>query len=225
MSLIGGLAVQWPPMIGLLHVVVRRVLTSEGCGSEQSGSSSQVVEAKGRRVQPVPRPDHHEVLGQVVPRGVPQNQITVRQTIGVDKNEDVGVFYVFDTATHEVVHQGDTRGFDPHGVWPTPNGAEIWMVNRGTSNAIVIDADRLEIVDEIEFVGKTPDIVAMSPDGGRAYVTLRGPEPVSMPHMAVGETPGFAVIDIAARELVEVVQPDEGNAASDFHGIGVRVLD
>jgi DNA-binding beta-propeller fold protein YncE len=139
-------------------------------------------------------------------------------------DHDVGVYYVFDTASHEVVHEGDTRGFDPHGVWPTPNGAEVWMVNRGASNAIVIDADKLEIVDEIEFVGKTPDIIAMSPDGSRAYISLRGPEPVTMPHVAVGETPGFAVVDIAGRELIEVIQPAQDDPKSDFHGIGVRVI-
>lgn len=138
---------------------------------------------------------------------------------------DVGVFYVLDTSSHEMVHQADSRGFDAHGVWPTPDGAEVWMVNRVTSNAIIIDPDSLEIVHEMEFVGRTPDIIAMSPDGSRAYVTLRGPQPVTAPHVAVGETPGFAVVDIAARELVEVVQPAEGEPTSDFHGIGVRVLD
>ena len=64
----------------------------------------------------------------------------------------------------------------------------------------------------------------MSPDGQRAFISLRGPNPVSAPHVAIGETPGFAVIDIAGRNLQEVVQPAEGNAQSDFHGIGVRVL-
>ena len=138
---------------------------------------------------------------------------------------EVGVFYVLDTNSHEVVHQADSRGFDAHGVWPTPDGAEVWMVNRVTSNAIIIDPDSLEIVEEMEFVGKTPDIIAMSPDGSRAYITLRGPQPITAPHVAVGETPGFAVVDIAGRELVEVVQPAEGEPTSDFHGIGVRVLD
>jgi len=136
---------------------------------------------------------------------------------------DVGVFYVFDTSTHTVVHQADTRGKDAHGVWPTEDGSEIWMVNRVTSNAIVIDAETFEITAEIDFVGKTPDIIAMSPDG-RAYISLRGPEPVTMPHVAVGETPGFAVVDIAGRELIEVIQPAQGEPKSDFHGIGVRVI-
>ena len=137
---------------------------------------------------------------------------------------DVGVFSVFDTSTHKVVHQADTRGKDAHGVWLSPNGSEIWMVNRVTSNAVMIDADTFEITAEMDFVGKTPDIVAMSPDGSRAYISLRGPEPVTMPHVAVGETPGFAVVDIAGRELIEVIQPAQADPKSDFHGIGVRVI-
>ena len=136
---------------------------------------------------------------------------------------DVGVFYVIDTSTHEVVHQADTRGKDAHGVWPTQDGSEVWMVNRVTSNAVIIDAETFEITAEMNFVGKTPDIIAMSPDG-RAYISLRGPEPVTMPHVAVGETPGFAVVDIARRELIEVIQPAEADPKSDFHGIGVRVI-
>jgi hypothetical protein len=98
------------------------------------------------------------------------------------------------------------------------------MVNRVTSSAVVIDAETFEITAEMDFVGKTPDIIAMSPDGSHAYISLRGPEPVTMPHVAVGETPGFAVVDIAARELIEVIQPAQGDPKSDFHGIGVRVI-
>jgi DNA-binding beta-propeller fold protein YncE len=129
------------------------------------------------------------------------------------------MFYVFDTSTHKVVHQADTRGKDAHGVWPSPDGSEIWMVNRVTSSAVVIDAETFEITAEMDFVGKTPDIIAMSPDGSHAYISLRGPEPVT-----IGETPGFAVVDIAARELIEVIQPAQGDPKSDFHGIGVRVI-
>jgi hypothetical protein len=98
------------------------------------------------------------------------------------------------------------------------------MVNRVSSNGIVLDAATLERKSELTDLGKTPDIIAMAPDGERAFITLRGPNPVTAHHVAVGETPGFAVIDIAGRTLEEVVQPAEGNAQSDFHGIGVRVL-
>jgi hypothetical protein len=136
---------------------------------------------------------------------------------------EAGHWFAFDTESHQVVHRESSRGIDAHGVWARPDGQEIWMVNRVSDNAIVIDPANLEILEEIEFVGITPDILAMSPDSRFAFISLRGPNPVTMPHVAEGETPGFAVMDVDARELLQVVQPDEGNPASDFHGIAVRV--
>ena len=58
------------------------------------------------------------------------------------------------------------------------------------------------------------------------FVTLRGPEPVSGdPHAATGVNPGFSVLDVDSREILDVVQPDPENSESDFHGIGVRPVD
>ena len=138
-------------------------------------------------------------------------------------DREVGVWYVLDTATQKVVRQGESRGFDAHGVWATPNGREIWMVNRGTSNGIILDPKTFAIVAELQ-VGPTPDIIAMSPDSQFAFVTLRGPNPVSAPHLAKGKTPGFAVVSIPDRRMIRLIQPAEGNEKSDFHGIGVRVV-
>ncbi|HWP58259.1 MAG TPA: YncE family protein [Candidatus Acidoferrales bacterium] len=137
---------------------------------------------------------------------------------------DAGLWYVFDAKTHSLVHRGESRGRDAHGVWPTPDGREIWMVNRVSSNGIIIDPKTFAIVGELNSVGKTPDIIAMSPDSRYAFITLRGPKPVTAPHLAVGETPGFAVVDIRARKLMQVIQPAKGEEKSDFHGIGVRVI-
>lgn len=142
----------------------------------------------------------------------------------VGGDREVGVFHAVDTHTHEPVQRTDTRGHDAHGSWMSPDGREYWLVNRVTSNAIVVDPATRAIIDEVPFVGKTPDIVTMSPDGRRVFVTLRGPKPVTMPHVAVGETPGFAVIDRATRRLERVIEPAKGNDASDFHGIAVRPL-
>lgn len=142
----------------------------------------------------------------------------------VGGDADVGVWHAVDTRTHESVHRAGTRGHDAHGSWVTPDGRELWVVNRVTSNAIVVDTRTHELLEEIDFVGKTPDIIAMSPDGAHVYITLRGPNPVTMPHVAVGETPGIAVIDRASRQMVRLVEPARGNPASDFHGIAVRTI-
>jgi hypothetical protein len=99
------------------------------------------------------------------------------------------------------------------------------MVNRVSDDLIVIDPTTFEIVEHLaEGFGDAPDILAVSPDSRFAFVSLRGPEPVSAPHVAVGTTPGFAVIDVAARRLVQTVQPNPENENSDFHGIGVREI-
>jgi DNA-binding beta-propeller fold protein YncE len=137
---------------------------------------------------------------------------------------EVGVWYAIDMSNHEVVKEEQSRGNDAHGVWATPDGREIWMVNRVSSNGIIIDAETLEITGELTDIGKTPDIIAMSPDSQFAFISLRGPNPVTAHHVAVGETPGFAVVNVSDRSLVQVVQPAEGNEQSDFHGIGVRVI-
>lgn len=139
-------------------------------------------------------------------------------------DKDVGVWYVLEIGTHKVVKQGESRGFDAHGVWVTPNGREIWMVNRVSSNGIVMDAKTFDIIADLKDIGPTPDIIAMSPDSQFAFISLRGPNPVSAPHLAKGTTPGFSVVNIAERKLVRVVQPAKENEKSDFHGIGVRVL-
>jgi DNA-binding beta-propeller fold protein YncE len=137
---------------------------------------------------------------------------------------DAGLWYALDTGTHEVVRQGSSGGRDAHGVWATPNGREIWMVNRVSSNGIVLDASSLDVIGVLDDIGKTPDIVAMSPDSRLAFISLRGPNPVTAHHVAVGETPGFAVVSVPERRLIGIVQPAEGDVTSDFHGIGVRYI-
>jgi DNA-binding beta-propeller fold protein YncE len=137
---------------------------------------------------------------------------------------DTGVWYALDTSTQKIARQGDSRGHDAHGTWATPDGREVWMVNRVTSNGIVIDPKSLEIVADLKDIGPTPDIIVMSPDSQFAFISLRGPNPVSAPHVAKGTTPGVAVVNIRERKLIKIVQPAQGNEKSDFHGIGVRVM-
>ena len=136
-----------------------------------------------------------------------------------------GLWYALDVETLEVVASDVSQGIDAHGVRNVPNGEAIWMVNRGSSDGIVIDPESFEITATIPDTGPTPDILDFSPDSRYAFITLRGPNPVSMPHMAEGETPGFSVLDVDTREIVDVVEPAQGNPDSDFHGIAVRVLD
>jgi DNA-binding beta-propeller fold protein YncE len=137
--------------------------------------------------------------------------------------QDEGEWYVFDAAARTLLRSGGSRGVDVHGAVLTPDGAQLWQVNRHTNNAIVVDTASDEVVAEHDFVGDTPDILDFAPDGSRAYVSLRGPDPRSGdPHVATGSTPGFSVVDTASGEVVSTVQPAAGDERSDFHGIAVR---
>ncbi|WP_418282246.1 cell surface protein [Halorubrum sp. DTA98] len=149
--------------------------------------------------------------------------------------EGVGDFYVYDTADDEVATVESTGGVDAHGFWFTPDGEELWVLNRETNDGLVIDPDTDEVIEEIDAFGPeqsenpneadSPDIMWASPDGEYMFVTLRGPNPLSGdPHAATGINPGYAVLDVESREIVDVVQPDGDNEDSDFHGIGVRPL-
>ncbi|MES3517895.1 MAG: cell surface protein [Natronomonas sp.] len=150
--------------------------------------------------------------------------------------DGVGDYYVYDTAEDEVTTVGSTGGVDAHGFWFPPEGDELWVLNRETNDGVVIDPETDEVIEEIDAFGPeqsddpneadSPDIMWASPDGEFMFVTLRGPNPLSGdPHAATGINPGFAVMDIDSREIVDTIQPDGDNEDSDFHGIGVRPLE
>ncbi|MEX2356312.1 MAG: S-layer homology domain-containing protein [Thermaerobacterales bacterium] len=138
---------------------------------------------------------------------------------------DTGLWYAFDAATHQpLVEARSTMGQDAHGVAVSADGNELWIVNRASSNGVIVDTANDNVIHEIEFVGQSPDIIAMSPDGRWAFVTLRGPNPKSGPHAIHGDTPGVAVLNVRTRQLVRILEPAKGDADSDFHGVGVRVI-
>ena len=106
-----------------------------------------------------------------------------------------------------------------------PVRRELWVAHRVSSNVTIHPLGTIRRAEHryatIAFVGRTPDLIALSPDASRAYLTLRGPKPApTMPHATVGETPGVAVVDVPGRKLVEIVKL--GNQETgDFHGVFV----
>ncbi len=154
----------------------------------------------------------------------------------IEDEEGVGAYYVLDTAEDEILVDGvDTGGIDAHGFWFTPDGEELWVLNRETNDGVIVDPETDDVIEEIDAYGPddgdepgerdAPDIMWAEPNGEFLFVTLRGPNPLSGdPHAATGVTPGFSIIDIANRDIVDVVEPDADNDASDFHGIGVRPI-
>jgi DNA-binding beta-propeller fold protein YncE len=146
---------------------------------------------------------------------------------GADVEDGEGEWYVFDTVTFDLLDTRASGGVDAHGVRRTPDGREFWQVNRGTGNGMRIDARSFEVIGELQ-VGDAPDILDFSPDGRFAYVTQRGPNPLSGdPHVSQGSAPGVLVIDTETGALVRRLDPTtvedpDGKVLNDVHGIGVR---
>lgn len=146
---------------------------------------------------------------------------------GADIEDGEGEWYTFDTRTFALVSTKASAGVDAHGVRLTPNGREFWQVNRGTDDGLRIDARTFAVLGPID-AGDTPDILDFSPDGAFAYVTQRGPNPLSGdPHVARGSLPGVLVIDARTGEHVLRLDPTmfkdaDGMVLNDVHGIGVR---
>lgn len=137
--------------------------------------------------------------------------------------------YVFDVSGAEpelvATHNLSGVGRDAHGVYVDPVRKDLWIAHRVSSNVTVHPLAAIRRPDHqfavIPFAGKTPDLIAFSPDGDRAYVTLRGPKPApTIPHATVGETPGVAILDVLNRKLVQVVKLGD-QETGDFHGIFV----
>ena len=140
------------------------------------------------------------------------------------------LFYVFDTATHEVIAKDATRGAEAHGMALTPDGSEIWITNRWTGNVGIISTEHNDFVERIPFVGEAPDLLAFSPDGVFAFILLRGGGATDAGAMGgVGELPAVVVVSVETRQVVDILiqgkLTDEGELpALDYHGIAIRKL-
>ncbi len=144
-------------------------------------------------------------------------------------DDSLGEWYVIDADTYELERTRTANGFDTHGLRLSPDGSTYWQVNRASDDALLIDAETLEPIREIEDVARTPDILDFSPDGELVYITQRGPTPRSGAiHAATGDQPGLAIVDAVTGETVRVLeQPEirsdgEGVLLNDVHGVGVR---
>jgi DNA-binding beta-propeller fold protein YncE len=135
-------------------------------------------------------------------------------------SDKLGELYVFDTETHELLKTVDTRGFDAHGVAITPDEQNLWVVNRASNNASIFDLETNEIINQVSYVGDSPDLMKFSPNGQWAYVTTRGPKPATGTHMIAGDRPGLSIINTNSLKKVKLLDMPDG----DIHGIDVRVI-
>jgi DNA-binding beta-propeller fold protein YncE len=147
-----------------------------------------------------------------------------------------GEWYVFDRVSKTLQGEprsaafGSVQGLDAHALRLSPDGSAYWMVNRGSDDALVIDAWTFEVTREITAGLVAPDILDFAPDGSRVVISQRGPLPVSgAPHAASGDDPGVVVLDTATGELVAFLAPPiavnaDGVVVNDIHGVGVRAV-
>ncbi|MDR7522479.1 MAG: hypothetical protein QN168_08450 [Armatimonadota bacterium] len=126
-------------------------------------------------------------------------------------------FYVFDATTHALLHHQRLPIKDSHGLMETPDGTQVWIVGRQSNEVAILDARTYRLIAKVP-AGDRPDLVVFSPDGSRAFFTLRGEPVTGDPHALRGSTPGLAVMSTASRRLLGVIPSGGG----DPHGLAVR---
>lgn len=134
--------------------------------------------------------------------------------------------YVFDVTGEPrlvTTHDLSAAGQDAHGVVIDQSRRTLWVVHRVSGNITVHPLATIRqaghAFETIASVGKAPDLISISPDHRRAFVTLRGPKPApTMPHSLVGETPGVSIIDVAEKKVLKVVKLGD-QELGDFHGV------
>ena len=94
-----------------------------------------------------------------------------------------------------------------------------------------------QIVNTIPLEGQvsddpTPDLIAVSPNGSHAFMSLRGPIPLTAdPHVSTGSTPGVGVLRIkesGRNGVFETVAPvsnvdGTGVERADVHAMTLRI--
>jgi DNA-binding beta-propeller fold protein YncE len=148
--------------------------------------------------------------------------------------DTAGEWYVFDRASKQLIEthsaaDGPVQGLDAHGLRLTPDGSHYWMVNRASSDGVVVRASDRTVVRHLTSGLEAPDILDFAPDGSRVYVSQRGPSPLSgAPHAATGDEPGIAVLDAATGERVAFLAPTavivDDRVQNDVHGVGIRTV-
>jgi hypothetical protein len=127
---------------------------------------------------------------------------------------------------------------DSHGGVLTRGSRYLWVADRAANLMTVVDTSTDLVVNEFSLLSSNsadpaPDLMGISPDGNRAYVTLRGPIPLTGNfagvNNAVGSTPGLGIIRVTQsgrngelQAIAPVSHRINGEERADPHGIGVR---
>jgi DNA-binding beta-propeller fold protein YncE len=143
------------------------------------------------------------------------------------------------TPAPTLIFSHDARGFvDSHGATLTKHARYLWVADRAANRIVVVDTRSDIVVNEIALTGTVssdpaPDLMGISPDGNRVYVSLRGRTPLTgnVPGVnnAVGSTPGVGILRVTSggrSGRLQAVAPIShvvgGVETADPHGLAVR---
>ena len=135
-----------------------------------------------------------------------------------------------------IVFSEDVEGADAHGAALTKHGRYLWVADRGRNFLFVVDTVTDQIVNRIQLdedvsADPTPDLLMLSPNGSHAFMSMRGPNPLTAdPHVSTGSTPGVGilkVIESGRNAVFEAVAPASnvdaaGVERADVHALAVR---
>ncbi|MGB2715149.1 MAG: hypothetical protein WBC51_13285 [Vicinamibacterales bacterium] len=141
------------------------------------------------------------------------------------------------TPAPRVIFAEDTEEADAHGAALTKHLDYLWVADRGRNFLFVVDTATDEVVNRIPLESSlsqdpTPDLLAMSPNGSHAFMSLRGPNPLTAdPHVSTGTTPGVGVLkvlesgrDARFESVAPVTNPDAGGVErADVHAMTIRL--
>ena len=133
------------------------------------------------------------------------------------------------TPAPRLVLSDPSEGADAHGAALTRHSRYLWLADRGRNFLWAIDAATDTIVNTIPLEGDvsddpTPDLVAFSPNGSHAFLSLRGPVPLTAdPHVSTGSTPGVGVLKVT--QGGQSAKFEAVAAASNIDPLGVERAD
>jgi DNA-binding beta-propeller fold protein YncE len=147
------------------------------------------------------------------------------------------VFNPPNTPVPALVFSDPSEGADAHGAGLTKHRKYLWVADRGRNFLWVVDTTTDAIVNTIPLEGAvsddpTPDLLAVSPNGSHAFMSLRGPIPLTAdPHVSTGSTPGVGVLKVTEsgrNAIFEAVAPASnvdsmGVERADVHAMTIRI--
>ena len=138
----------------------------------------------------------------------------------------------------QLIFRDDSDDADAHGAGLTKHGRYLWIADRGRNFLWAVDTATDEIANIIPLEGEvsndpTPDLVMVSPNGSHAFLSLRGPNPLTAdPHVSTGTTPGVGILKVlegGRNAIFEAVAPATnvdalGVERADVHAMTLRIL-